>query len=72
MIHEQVSVQMGHLMLHHAAGELVESLGDFLEIPVVIFNGHALGPYDIAVDAGDAEAAFGIFTLFFTLLQYDC
>lgn len=27
VVHEQVAVQMRHLVLHHAAGELVELLG---------------------------------------------
>ena len=68
MIHEQISVQMGHLVLHHTAGKLIESLGNLLEITIVIFNGHALWPCDIAVDSGDAETPFGIFTFLLALL----
>lgn len=71
MIHEQISVQMGHLVLHHTAGKLIESLGNLLEITIVIFNGHALWPCDIAVDSGDAETPFGIFTFLLALLKDD-
>ena len=58
MIDKKIPVKMGHLMLDHPAGELVEGLRLFLKILVVVLDSHAVRPRDIAIDPGDAEATF--------------
>ena len=63
MVDEKVPVQMGHLMLDHPAGELVESLGHLLEVLVEVLDGDAFRPDDVAIDVRDAETAFRIFSL---------
>ena len=50
MVDEKVPVQMGHLMLDHPAGELVESLGHLLEVLVEVLDGDAFRPDDVAID----------------------
>ena len=62
---------MGHLVLDHSASELVEFLGDFLEVLVVVADGHALGTHHVGIDAGDAEAAFVVLALALALLEHD-
>ena len=47
-------------MLDHPAGELVQGLGDLLEVLVVVTEGHLGGPEHVTIDVRDAQAALGV------------
>ena len=62
---------MGHLVLDHAAGELVKDFGHLLSCLVVILHCHGCRTAHVAINTRNAEAAFGIDSGLFTFLHYD-
>ncbi len=54
VVRKEVPVQVGHFVLDHAGGKIVEGLRDLLQIFVVVLYGNLLGADYVAVDARDA------------------
>ena len=69
MVGEQVSVQVRHFVLDHAAGEIVKLFGNLHQVFVVITDLHPFGTDYVAVDARNGKAALGIGDLLFALFQ---
>ena len=60
---------MRHLVLHHAAGELVELLGHFLSVLVVVLHRNRSRSAHLAINSRNAQAALRIIDLLLALLQ---
>ena len=70
LIHEDNSVKVVKLVLHHTAGKAGKFLTDFFEIFVVVLEFDGGGTTNAAINSGHAETAFFIFADFFAFLHY--
>ena len=71
VVRKEVPVQVGHFVLDHAGGKVVEGFRDLFQILIIVFHRNLLGADNVAVNARDAKAAFRIGYFFIALLHND-